>query len=58
MHPFLVFSDIDGNIYSHPYLRMVASSWGDFYLPEKRRTKTKININKYVYDAGTLSGWL
>ena len=35
MKPFLVFSDIEGNIYSHPSLRMLATSWSDAYIPNE-----------------------
>jgi len=34
--PFLVFCDKNGKIYSHPYLRMVASSLGNFNLPKEK----------------------
>lgn len=43
MIPFLVFSDKEGNIYSHPHLRMVISSWSDFRLPEKQELRVKTN---------------
>jgi pyruvate-formate lyase-activating enzyme len=34
--PFFVFCDKNGKIYSHPYLRMAASSLGNFRLPQAR----------------------
>jgi pyruvate-formate lyase-activating enzyme len=34
--PFLVFSDSQGKIYNHPFLRIVGSSGGIFSLPKKQ----------------------
>ncbi|MDD5195642.1 MAG: radical SAM protein [Candidatus Omnitrophica bacterium] len=35
--PYLAFSDKNGKIYSHPFLRMAASSSGENFLPEKNQ---------------------
>lgn len=41
MLPFLIFSDKDGNIYSHPHLRMLVAEWQDVRLPEENELKPK-----------------
>lgn len=41
MLPFLIFADKDGNIYSHPHLRMMVGEWQDVRLPEENELKPK-----------------
>ena len=52
--PFLVFSDDKGRIYSHPSLRMVASSGEDFILPKKEELIPQPKGSTFFYLSGRL----
>lgn len=54
MLPFLVFSDDQGNVFSHPYLKMVVSTWDRFYLPLRHELVPKIESASFYSMPGRL----
>lgn len=52
--PFLVFSDKNGRIYSHPFLRMAASSGENFILPKQKELIVQPKGSTFFYLSGRL----